>query len=777
MGAYFVNPLFLSALLLGLVPIVIHLLNRQRYRVEHWAAMDFLFAAAMTNRRRIKFQDLLLLLLRVLVIVLLVLGFARPLLEGVSLSRVDEKVVILDDSFSMDVVTPAGPLFERARNIAVSEVEDALGRSISVTAWLGDSTAPLGWAKEHPGGSQEAGTSAEPGGGPGEVHDPMGELGEPRDLGELGELSRVTTKDTPLRLGKVLASALEEWSVTDAKTRLIVLISDFRRSDWLDDGGNLTESLGVAFQQLQEHPALLFRWVNVGAGDVDNLAIADFRLVSKHAIKNIPVRMELTVQNFSQKPYSGLVGNLEVGSSEAGSFRLSQRIPLPPFETIEPGEAKQVELTHTFDKAGQYPLRITLRHDLLPRDDESYLVVNVRESLRCLVIDGDPAVDRFAGESGYLVAALAPRGQRQTGIEPRVAGNLITKDAVRDEDVVMVLNRPSLASDEWTVLESFVQRGGGLVFFLGNRIDPRHYRPKTEAPLFPVVLRSPYSPAARVPLRLGGFEHPPLKVFQGVEGVTIEKVLFSRYFSLDALPGATVVARFADGRGEAGTPAIVEASVGPGRVAVFNTSADRDWSDWPADTSFPVVLQEWVHYLAPQISAANNMPTGRVIRWPAAPGKSYEVVGPDGSVHPVRQHAVVSDEDLSAEEIEPAADPNKAEASRGVAEYSETFHGGFYRVRQAGRSTSDRLESPEGSSLWFACRRPLVESDLAAFDEAELESFLQAHGIRYAFGQEAEASSEQAAQPGEVWRWLALGAAAALLLELFLAWWVGRGVS
>ncbi|MBM3335798.1 BatA domain-containing protein, partial [Candidatus Sumerlaeota bacterium] len=41
-GLTFVHPIMLWGLLAGAIPIIIHLLNRRRYRPMPWAAMRFL---------------------------------------------------------------------------------------------------------------------------------------------------------------------------------------------------------------------------------------------------------------------------------------------------------------------------------------------------------------------------------------------------------------------------------------------------------------------------------------------------------------------------------------------------------------------------------------------------------------------------------------------------------------------------------------------------------------------------------------------------------------
>ena len=78
----FLNPWLLTGLALASAPIIIHLFNRRRFKVQEWAAMDFLVNAASTNRRRLKLEDFILLLLRTLLIILLVLAVSRPVVRG-----------------------------------------------------------------------------------------------------------------------------------------------------------------------------------------------------------------------------------------------------------------------------------------------------------------------------------------------------------------------------------------------------------------------------------------------------------------------------------------------------------------------------------------------------------------------------------------------------------------------------------------------------------------------------------------------------------------------
>src|SRR5436190_19978525 len=103
----FVTPAFFAAgILLASIPVIIHILNRRRYRTVQWAAMEFLLRAMKKNRRRLRFEHWLLLAIRCCVLGLLGLALARPMacdqrsLAGLT-QRSGLHVLIIDNSYSM----------------------------------------------------------------------------------------------------------------------------------------------------------------------------------------------------------------------------------------------------------------------------------------------------------------------------------------------------------------------------------------------------------------------------------------------------------------------------------------------------------------------------------------------------------------------------------------------------------------------------------------------------------------------------------------------------
>src|SRR5580698_7870477 len=111
MLSFFLNPVTM-AVGAGLVsaPIIIHLINRMRFRRIKWAAMEFLLKAQKKMRRRKILEQLLLLLLRMALVFLVGLLFARFMgLDTVGKeTRPTIHVVVLDDTPSMADIGQAG---------------------------------------------------------------------------------------------------------------------------------------------------------------------------------------------------------------------------------------------------------------------------------------------------------------------------------------------------------------------------------------------------------------------------------------------------------------------------------------------------------------------------------------------------------------------------------------------------------------------------------------------------------------------------------------------
>ena len=82
-------------------PIIIHLINRMRFKRVRWAAMEFLLKSQKRNRRRLIIEQLILLLLRILLVLLIGLLLARFLSAAFALNRPNSTQHVVFVSFTV----------------------------------------------------------------------------------------------------------------------------------------------------------------------------------------------------------------------------------------------------------------------------------------------------------------------------------------------------------------------------------------------------------------------------------------------------------------------------------------------------------------------------------------------------------------------------------------------------------------------------------------------------------------------------------------------------
>src|SRR3954468_442042 len=134
----FLNPFILSALALASVPIIIHLLNRRRFKLVEWAPMKYLKLTIKTNRRRLRIEQLILLAIRTLIVALIIFAVARPILSQGRIGNwlsgrgSSSRFIVIDDSLSMGYRSGGRSAFDAAREASATSLK-SIGAQDSVT--------------------------------------------------------------------------------------------------------------------------------------------------------------------------------------------------------------------------------------------------------------------------------------------------------------------------------------------------------------------------------------------------------------------------------------------------------------------------------------------------------------------------------------------------------------------------------------------------------------------------------------------------------------------
>ena len=140
MLSWLLNPWMLLGGLAIASPILIHLLNKRRFKIVDWAAMDFLFEADKKNRRRVQLENFILLFLRCLAMALIALMLARPFLPSSITGALQqaqklERVILIDDSLSQRVLNNSVPAFSGIKDSA-KELIQRFAESDKTEDWL-----------------------------------------------------------------------------------------------------------------------------------------------------------------------------------------------------------------------------------------------------------------------------------------------------------------------------------------------------------------------------------------------------------------------------------------------------------------------------------------------------------------------------------------------------------------------------------------------------------------------------------------------------------------
>ena len=560
-AGYFLNPAVLlpGAALLA-APLIIHLINRMRFRRVKFAAMEFLLASQQKNRRRLLLEQLLLLLLRMAAVLALVALIARPIIDPQQLSLFQGQkahhVVLLDDSGSMRDHWGETSAFVSGLDVIRKIAAEGARRPGTQTLTLLLLSKP-----------DQA------------VLPPFRSL-DPALVSELEvKLKNLSCSHRALDIAAGVEEARKLLIDQPGASRNLHLVSDFRRHDWEDEA-----ALPAALREV--HAArIAINLIRTVPQQHANLGITDLTGDVDVAAANVPLRLKLTVRNF--------------GTEVAKSVRVAvladgKKLPVSiVIESLDAGRDTSREFDVVFPTTGPHDVRVVLPADALEQDNERFLALSIPESNPVLIVEGDSA----ASEAFYLHDALAPI-PGITGFLPTVESpEYLRRHPLDRFQSIFLLNVADLPPDSVRALEEYVSAGGGLVWYLGEQVRPAFYNDKLYQAgkgLFPLRLGSvaellvdETNPAPDLAFE----QHPAFRVFTGQENPFIESVKVTRYFTAarDWQPdsGIRVIASL---RNKA--PLFLEHRFGKGTVITCLTNCGTGWNNWPRNPSFVIMQLE-----------------------------------------------------------------------------------------------------------------------------------------------------------------------------------------
>jgi hypothetical protein len=717
----FANPGLLAGMAAASIPILIHLLNRRKFRELQWAAMQFLLAAIRKNQRRIRIEQWLLLAIRTLLVLAVVAAMAKPFLESfgnVISGRRTHRVLVLDGSLSMGYSSSGISRFDQAKALAAQIAKDSRqGDAISLVLMSQPPRVIIG----------------DPSPNLTEVQKEIAELSLPQ-----GGTDLAATFET---IGRVL-------DVSPIPQKEIIFLTDMQKTSWSKPAAPSGDGLDRALARLEaRRPRSLI--IDLGREGSENRAITDLRVETPVVTAGSSASVRAVIRNFGPSRADGVLVRLTLDDRVSSE----QSVDLPV------GEDVPVLFNQQFSASGDHTLEISMDNDPLPLDDRRTLVVPVRESLSVLLVDGHFKSEPFQAETDYLAQALAPSegspGQPALIRCEVVAESQLARRDLAAYDVVAVCNMAQFTQAEVAALEAFLEQGGGLIIFGGDQVIAENYNRLLYAEgkgLLPASIGPSVGDAAKKEAAFAfnpfGFRHPLLAEFRGEsDSVTagLTRALSWQYHRLilPADSAAQVALAF-----DTGDPAVVEVPRRRGKVIQVATSADAGWTSWPLHTSYPPLMQQMV------LEAASGRLAERNIRVGQPFDQSFPASGATAPVSVITPRGQTVETRL------------KSSGDACQLHFEQTDLSGTYQVR---------LGPPLGLESTFAANPDPTESDLSRLDSTALqEQFPDWKFVHLTNWRELTKSAAAVGRRGELHRPLLYGALVLLLLESFVAWKFGH---
>lgn len=534
-------PIALLGLVLLILPIVVHLFKPRKMKQTPFSSLRWLKETHQRLSRRIQWHQWLLFLLRAGCIVLLVFALAKPLI-GFWGSRSVDRFIIVDVSRSMAYQTPDTPSsMERATDLAGRMAQaNRVGDRTSVI--LAGASPQLIAA---PGSDASSAVAAIQSLRPGPADARLSAtLPLVRSL-----LPTQGTRDVELIF--VTDNLAERWRQQEVQSFLKDLPNPVR-VNVIECGANPAANGWITGARLFQFGADEDRWIRV--------------LVGCNAEPNQARSVRLTgIEGRTDE--TQLVG-LKPGQLTAVDFRIPANVSLQ-------GQVAELRLEPA---------------DALASDDVYFLALDNAARLRVIVVESDTPGPDGRSVGLYLrvgMEVLSTSKNQALEVTTRTASNVAASDFAK-ADVIFLAGVARLTDGVLESLESRVRSGAGLGIFLGPQVQPAFYNQKLYRPQQPAEGLLP------LPIKVAGetftlegrpgaltnvrWTHPLLALLQDPVLSDLPRSRFRMFANLAGTPARTdvILARFDDE-----TPAIVDRPMGAGRVLVFNTSANDEWSDLP----------------------------------------------------------------------------------------------------------------------------------------------------------------------------------------------------
>ena len=539
----FINPLALIGLLAATIPIVLHLLNLRKLKIIEFSSLRFLKELQKNKIRKLKLKQLILLILRTLAIIFIILALARPLFEGTlpgfgSYAKTSA-IIILDNSFSMDLSDESGNRFNQARNAALSIINECKD---------GDEVALIEMTDENS----------------------IVQVEFTRNFQFLREhLSKIKISYKKANLQYALRKAAGLIDKAGNINQEIFIISDAQNNIFQR---NIEDSLVLFSKQ----PAVYFvKIVGNSENGIVNCSIDSVNVVNRIFQYNKPVEVEAVVSNGSDKDIKGLVVSMLFNNEKVSQRNLD----------IPAHEKRTISITASPRYYGLIKARVNIEDDALNIDNNRHFGFSIPDKPKVALIGNKTDVKFLAFIFNNNKEYESPANVSEFDTKQIPGINFA------DFELLIFAGGPYMKSD-FNKLTQYIKTGGAALIYADESTDFNILNEGLQNLGFGEIKDRSYPDNNPAAFTMVDKIHP---IFEGVfKGTTdnravVESPKIQRAFINNS--GLAIISI-------TGGNFLSESRIGEGKALYCSVTPGNKWSSYPMTGLFPTINYRSVVYLS-----------------------------------------------------------------------------------------------------------------------------------------------------------------------------------
>jgi hypothetical protein len=554
----FLNPAVLIGLIASAIPLVLHFLNLRKLKTIEFSTLAFLKELQKTKIRKIKLKQWLLLLIRIAIILFLVLAFSRPAIKNLSSANSSaaktSAVIIIDNTFSMSVVTSNGSYLNNAKRIAknlLNNFHDGDDLNILCVETISNINSP--------------------------ARSNLKQL-----VNQIDEVEISAVRKT---LNEFMIAASQILYQSNNFNKEIYILTDKQKGNIFNSPGEIP-NLSSA---LENNVSLYL--IDVSEKEATNLSVVDLLPANQIFEKGKTISFTPVIKNFSNNAINNSVASLFINGKRSAQQSLN----------LNPGESREINFETTLVDTGLVEASVELEDDDIQQDNKRSIAFYVPDKISILLLSENSFDLKF-------VKLVLDDPSKKVAIKENSLSTISATD-FRKYDAVIIAG--GNGNYDYSRLTDYLEHGGSVVLMPGSQNTLTCYQALCGA----INISKPLISAGKInstefstQFDKMDFQNPVFNnLFENKKQQKIESPNVFHYYKVNPDKGKNIISL------NDGSSFLSEYKVLNGKVFLFSSSLNLAWNDFPVKGFFAPLLYNITLLSASKIKEENSAVTGNEI--------------------------------------------------------------------------------------------------------------------------------------------------------------------